>query len=46
MKNKHTITGKKTVRCPYENCGRDFEITVTVAYITNQRGDVIESHII
>jgi len=41
MKNKHVFEIKTEMRCPYENCGKTFNKTITVEYETNQRGDVI-----
>jgi hypothetical protein len=45
MRNKHVFSAVKTFRCPYENCGKEFEKTITVEYVTNERGDVIEQRI-
>jgi len=42
MRNKHRFSIAKMFTCPYKSCGREFEKTVTVEYVTNQRGDVIE----
>lgn len=46
MRNKHKFSAVKTFRCPFENCGKEFEKTITVEYVTNERGDVIEQRII
>ena len=32
--------------CPFEECGKTFYKKITIKYITNQRGDVIEHKII
>lgn len=45
MRNKHRFTVDVNVRCPFDNCGETFLKTVTVDYVTNQRGDVIEKTI-
>ena len=41
MRNKHTFKGRVALRCPMQACGHEFHRTVTVEYVTNQRGDVI-----
>lgn len=46
MRNKHKFSAVKIFRCPYENCGKEFEKTITIEYVTNQKGDVIEHKII
>ena len=43
MRNKHVFSAIIEIRCPYENCGKEITKTVKVSYVTNQRGDVIES---
>jgi hypothetical protein len=45
MRNKHNIKLVAECRCPQQSCGDIFYKTVTVVYVTNQRGDVIESRI-
>ncbi|GAF90281.1 unnamed protein product [marine sediment metagenome] len=45
MRNKHVFKEKVLCRCPKESCGDTFYKTVTVEYVTNQRGDVIEHKI-
>ena len=45
MRNKHKITGELDVTCPYKDCGKVFSKKVTVEYVTNQKGDVIETNI-
>lgn len=42
MRNKHVFKGLVEVRCPKDSCGEKFHKKVTVTYVTNQRGDVIE----
>lgn len=42
MRNKHSFKAKITCHCPKEACGCDFIKKVTVYYVINQRGDVIE----
>lgn len=44
MRNKHKFTSEITVTCPYNNCGKVFSKKVTVEYVTNQKGDVIEKN--
>lgn len=46
MRNKHKFKMVKEFKCPYNDCGKTFTITITVEYITNQRGDVIKQRII
>lgn len=46
MRNKHRFKEKIRVRCPKESCGEKFYKTITVEYVTNQRGDVIDHRII
>jgi len=46
MRNKHKFSGIKELKCPYEDCGKTFNKTITVEYVTNQRGDVIEHRIL
>lgn len=45
MRNKHKFSGTIEIRCPYENCGKEITHEFTVRYVTNQRGDVIESKV-
>jgi hypothetical protein len=45
MRNRHEFTQRVSCKCPYESCGNAFVKTVTVIYITNQRGDVIEHNV-
>jgi len=42
MRNKHRFTHRIRCRCSNAGCGRFFEKVVTVVYVTNQKGDVIE----
>lgn len=42
MRNKHKFKNNVPCKCPYGDCGKEFDKSVTVEYITNQRGDVIE----
>lgn len=41
MRNYHSFKSKVDCRCP--KCGEEFVKTVVAEYVTNQRGDVIES---
>ena len=45
MRNDHTFDVAIECRCPYDNCGKTFTKDVTVKYVTNQKGDVIEEFI-
>jgi len=45
MRNEHKFTAGVDVRCPFDNCGKSFLKDVTVKYVTNQKGDVIEKSI-
>lgn len=45
MRNKHTFKDEIPCKCPFDSCGKEFQKTVTVQYITNQKGDVIEHKI-
>ena len=45
MRNKHIFKEKVLCHCPKDNCGCSFDKTITVEYVTNQRGDVIEHKI-
>jgi len=42
MRNKHRFKHRLHCKCPNDDCGRSFEKVVTVVYVTNQKGDVIE----
>ena len=44
MRNKHTFKIKAEIRCPYEGCGKTFRKTITVEYVTDQRGNVISQN--
>lgn len=46
MRNKHSFKQELEIKCPFDNCGKTFFKTVTIEYVTNQRGDVIEKRII
>ena len=46
MRNKHTVIKKLEVTCPWKDCGKTFFKTVTVSFVTNQKGDVIESRVV
>ncbi|GAH61694.1 unnamed protein product [marine sediment metagenome] len=43
MRNKHTFKEGTECNCP--KCGLSFYKTITIEYVTNQRGDVIEHRI-
>ena len=45
MRNNHVFKRRVKCRCTELNCGNEFMKTVTVEYVTNQRGDVIEHKI-
>ena len=45
MRNKHDFKGTVECRCPMKACGSLFNKTITVKYVTNQRGDVIEHRV-
>lgn len=45
MRNKHVFKRRVVCRCPNVNCGDTFMKTITVEFVTNQRGDVIEQKI-
>lgn len=45
MRNKHIFKEEITCKCPFDSCGKEFQKKITVEYITNQRGDVIEQKI-
>ena len=42
MRNKHRFKHNIMCKCPHADCGRLFEKVITVVYVTNQKGDVIE----
>ncbi len=42
MRNNHRFKTIVPCRCPFEECGKTFDKAITVEYVTNQRGDVIE----
>ena len=42
MRNKHRFKHNITCKCPHADCGRFFGKVITVVYVTNQKGDVIE----
>ena len=42
MRNKHTIETTMDYKCPFANCGKTFRREITIVYVTNQRGDVID----
>ena len=44
MRKKHTFKIKTDIRCPFESCGKKFRKTITVEYITNQKGDIISQN--
>ena len=46
MRNYHIFRQAVEIRCPYKNCGQTHIKTMTVEYITNQKGDVIESRVV
>lgn len=46
MRNKHTFNEKIEVKCPFANCGKTFDVDITVEYVTNQIGDVIAQKVI
>jgi len=43
MRNKHTFKEEKKSKCP--KCGLSFYKAITVEFVTNHRGDVIEHRI-
>ncbi len=45
LRNQHILISTINIKCPYQECGKDHYKTITVEYITNQRGDVIEHQI-
>jgi hypothetical protein len=45
VRNKHKFNNKVSCKCPYDSCGQTFDKVVTVEYVTNQRGDVIEHRV-
>jgi len=45
MRNNHSFKQTIECKCPHESCGKPFVKRVTVDYVTNQRGDVIEQRI-
>ncbi len=46
MNNNHEFKSRIEIRCPFEGCGKTFNKTITVQYVTNQKGDIIEHRII
>ena len=46
MRNEHIIRKNIEIKCPWEDCGKTFFKTVTLYFVTNQRGDVIDSKVI
>ena len=45
MRNKNSFKQELMIKCPFDNCGKTFFKTVTIDYVTNQRGDVIQQGI-
>ena len=45
MRIKHMFSEAITVKCPFIDCGKTFEVIVGVNYVTNEKGDVIEHNI-
>jgi len=44
MIKKHKFFSEISVTCPYKECGKQFSKKITVEYVTNQKGDVIETN--
>jgi len=45
MRNNHTIIMNMECKCPFDACGKTFYKRITVNYMTNQRGDVIDERV-
>lgn len=46
VRKVHEFKVEMDCRCPFESCGKPFTKKVTVQYVTNQKGEVIEQKII